>query len=335
MVTESRVQEKQSTQTSSRPKELLLNLYRTLLTIRQFEQRCIKLYRDGLIRGYFHPYLGEEAIATGACAALAKRDYIVSTHRGHGHCIARGADVKRMVAEVLGKRDGYCLGLGGSMHIADVSTGNLGANGIVGGGIAMGVGAAMGAAIRGEDRVCAVFFSDGASNNGIFAESLNLAAATGAPVVFVLENNRYAVCTPVEASCKAEHLCEIGRGFGVTGTRVDGNDVLTVYDVMIEAVAQCRRGEGPVLIEAETYRHGGHHVNDPGTYMPKERLEHFKAYDPVSIGRKHAIGAGGATEEECSMIEDMVEQQMEAAVAFAKASGELSVEEFSKLVENY
>lgn len=316
------------------PAEFLVDLYRTLLTIRRFEQRCIKLYREGLICGYFHPYLGEEAIAVGACAALEQRDYIVSTHRGHGHCIARGAEVRRMIAEVLGRRDGYCLGLGGSMHIADVSTGNLGANGIVGGGIAMGVGAAMGAAIRGEDRVTAVFFSDGASNNGIFAESLNLAAAMNAPVVFVLENNQYAVCTPVHASCKAEHLYTIGEGFGVTSSRVDGNSVVDVYEAMRAAVAQCRDGLGPVLIEAMTYRHGGHHVNDPGAYMPESRLAYYKERDPVDLGRQYALDAG-ASESALLDVEEGVEKTMDDAVAFAKDSPELGAAEFSSLVENY
>ena len=225
-------------------KEFLLKLYEQMLAIRIFETECVKLYRQGLIRGYFHPYLGEEAIAAGVCAALEPKDYIVSTHRGHGHCIARGADVKRMVAELLGKETGYCLGMGGSMHIADVSTGNLGANGIVGGGIALGVGAGLGAKIRGEDRVVAIFFSDGASNNGVFAESLNLAAAWDAPVVFVLENNHYAVCTPVEKSCRADDLYKIGKGFSVDSLKVDGNDVLKVYEAMQGAVKKCRAGKG-------------------------------------------------------------------------------------------
>jgi acetoin:2,6-dichlorophenolindophenol oxidoreductase subunit alpha len=321
--------------TGAHSKEFLLGLYRALFTIRTFEQRCIKLYREGLIRGYFHPYLGEEAIAVGVCAALEERDYIVSTHRGHGHCIARGAEVKRMVAEVLGKRDGYCLGLGGSMHIADVSTGNLGANGIVAGGIAMGVGAAMGASIRGEDRVCAIFFSDGASNNGVFAESLNLAAAMKAPVVFVLENNHFAVCTPVEKSCAADDLYTIGEGFGVASSVVDGNDVLAVHGAMSDAVVQCRGGNGPVLIEAKTYRHGGHHVNDPGTYMPQERLDHYKAHDPVAIGKQYAIERGLATSDELAAVEKAVEDEMDEAVAFAKQSPELPIEEFHNMVENY
>ncbi len=249
----------------------LEQLYRTLYTIRVFETQCIKLYRQGLIVGYFHPYLGEEAIATGVCAALRDDDYIISTHRGHGHCIARGGELKKMVAEVLGREDGYCHGRGGSMHIADVTRGNIGANGIVGGGIPIGVGAALGIHVRGGDQVVAIFFSDGAANNGVFPESLNMAAIWDLPVVFVLENNQYAVASPIEEMTRVTDLYQRGLAYGVPSSVVDGNDVLAVYEKMQAAVATCRQGQGPVLIEAKTYRHGGHHVNDPGLYMPKEQ----------------------------------------------------------------
>jgi len=316
-------------------KELLLSLYRTMYTIRAFESECIKLYRQGLIRGYFHPYLGEEAIAAGVCAALTKEDYIVSTHRGHGHCIARGADVRRMAAELLGKETGYCLGLGGSMHIADITAGNLGANGIVGGGISLGVGAALGVRIRKEKRVVAVFFSDGASNNGAFPESLNLAAVWDLPVIFVLENNQYAVCTPVEQSCRTDDLYKIGTGYSVDSLKVDGNDVLKVHEAAADAAEKCRAGKGPVLIEAKTYRHGGHHVNDPGAYMPKDKLEHFKKHDPLTVCKKHAIAGAKATEKDIADIMAAVDKEIEEAVAFAKESPEMSEEKFFKLVDNY
>ena len=183
-------------------KKFLMNLYKKLYTIRIYETRCIQLYRQGSIRGYFHPYIGEEAIAVGVCAALEDNDYITSTHRGHGHCIARGAEIKRMVAELLGKKTGYCKGLGGSMHIADFSAGNLGANGIVGGSIPLGAGAALGAYIRGEDRVTVVFTSDGAANNGVFGETLNMAAIWNLPLLVIVENNRYASTTPIEKSTR-------------------------------------------------------------------------------------------------------------------------------------
>jgi len=308
-------------------KELLAMMYRQIFMIRTFETRCIKLYRSGAIRGYFHPYLGEEAIATGVCAALRKEDYIVSTHRGHGHCIAKGASVDRMVAELLGKETGYCRGLGGSMHIADVATGNLGANGIVGGGIAMGVGSALGASIRGEDRVTAIFFSDGATSNGVFGESLNLAAIWNLPVIFVIENNDYAASTPLEISTRDCDLYKRAAAYCVTATQVDGNDVLVVYEEAEKTVSQCRAGKGPVVIECKTYRHQGHHVNDPGSYMPSEKLEYYKKqHDPLDIARRYLLEK--TEEAKVKAIEESVLKEIEEAVAFAEASPEPDVQEF-------
>ncbi|MCP4263471.1 MAG: thiamine pyrophosphate-dependent dehydrogenase E1 component subunit alpha [Planctomycetes bacterium] len=309
-------------------REFLEQLYRTLYTIRVFEIECIKLYRQGLIIGYFHPYLGEEAIATGACAALREDDYIVSTHRGHGHCIARGGQLKKMVAEVLGRETGYCKGRGGSMHIADITTGNIGANGIVGGGLPIGVGVAMGARVRGSDQVTIIFFSDGACNNGVFAESLNLAAIFNLPVVFMLENNQYAVSSPVEEMSRLPDMYKRGEGYGVESHQVDGNDVLAVYEKTCEAVDACRRSKGPVLLEAKTYRHSGHHVNDPGTYMPKERLEYYRARDPIKIARSNLIEHAGCTDQDVDAIEQQVNQQMEKAIEFGKNSAQPSVEAF-------
>lgn len=308
-------------------KELLTMMYRQIFLIRTFETRCIKLYRSGAIRGYFHPYLGEEAIAVGVCAALRKEDYIVSTHRGHGHCIAKGASVDRMVAELLGKETGYCRGLGGSMHIADITTGNLGANGIVGGGIAMGVGSALGASIRGEDRVTAIFFSDGATSNGVFGESLNLAAIWNLPVIFVIENNEYAASTPLEISTRDCDLYKRAAAYCVTATQVDGNDVLVVYEEAEKTVSQCRAGKGPVVIECKTYRHQGHHVNDPGSYMPREKLEYYKKqHDPLDIARRYLLEKG--EEAKVKAIEESVLKEIEEAVAFAEASPEPDVQEF-------
>jgi len=314
-------------------REFLERLYCTLYTIRVFETECIKLYRQGLIIGYFHPYLGEEAIATGVCAALREDDFIVSTHRGHGHCIARGGELKKMVAELLGREAGYCRGRAGSMHIADVDTGNIGANGIVGGGIPIGVGVGLGIHIRGGDQVAVIFFSDGACNNGVFAESLNLAAIWDLPVVFVLENNQYAVSSPIEEMSRIPDLYKRAEGYGVMAYLVDGNDVLGVYEKTKEAVEACRRGKGPVLIEAKTYRHGGHHVNDPGLYMPKERLEYYKARDPVKSGRKYLMEHGNCSEQEIEAIERKIQEAMEEAIQFAKNSPEPSVEKFLKEVE--
>lgn len=316
-------------------KEFWTAIYEKLSMIRLFETRCVQLYRQGLIRGYFHPYTGEEAIAVGVCAALETGDCITSTHRGHGHCIARGADIKKMVAELFGKKTGYCSGLGGSMHIADFTGGNIGANGIVGGGIPLGTGAALGMSIRGEDRVSVVFTSDGASNNGVFAESLNLAAIWNLPLLLVVENNHYAASTPIEQSTREPDIYKRGIGYGIESFSVDGNDVLEVYERAKESVETCRAGRGPILMEAKTYRHGGHHVNDPGHYMPKERLENYQSRDPVAIGRSYLMTQGGADEYEICAIEQSVERTFEEAVAFAKASPEMTVEEFMALVEAY
>lgn len=316
-------------------KAFLAGLYRQVYLIREFETRCIKLYRQGLIRGYFHPYLGEEAIAVGVCAVLEARDHIVSTHRGHGHCIARGADLKRMVAELLGKATGYCGGRGGSMHIADLETGNLGANGIVGAGIPIGVGAALASSIRGDGAVTAIFFSDGASNNGVFAEAMNLAAIWNLPVLLVLENNQYAVSTPIEKVCRTGDLCHRGIGYGVESLVVDGNDVLEVCEAARAAAEKCRQGRGPVLLEAKTYRQMGHHVNDPGTYMPRDKLDHYLARDPLILARQHLVEQGGASEGEMAAIAAQVDEVLDEAVEFAKASPEPDVATFLQEVETY
>lgn len=311
---------------------LFLKLYEIIFKIRLFEKKCCALYRQGLIHGYLHSYIGEEAIAAGACAAMQPNDYIVSTHRGHGHCIAHGADLKAMMAEICGKETGYCLGRGGSMHIADFNLGNLGANGIVGGGIPMGVGAALGAKIRGSSQVVIIFLSDGASNNGVFAESLNLAAIWNLPVVFLIENNGYAVSTPIEQTSRTPDLYKRASGYMVPASATDGNDALLVYETARRGLEQCRSGHGPILIEAKTYRHGGHHVNDPGAYMPKEKLEYYKARDPVENMRKRLL-ANGCTEEDALNIEKRVEAEIESAVEYVKNSPEPSLEAFLEVCE--
>lgn len=316
-------------------KDFLKSLYKTLYTIRVFETRCIEWYRKSLIRGYFHPYLGEEAIATGVCAALRERDYIVSTHRGHGHCIARGADLKRMTAELFGKQTGYCAGRGGSMHIADITAGNLGANGIVAAGVPLGLGAALGAKIRKEDRIAAVFTSDGGVNNGVFGESLNLAAIWNVPLIQVIENNQYAVSTPIEQSTRVPDLYKRGLALGIASYEIDGNDVLEVYKTTQIAVELCRTGQGPVLIEAKTYRHGGHHCNDPGKYMPEDKVEYYQKHDPLAVGRQYLLKKGKAPENEVEELEKQVEKEMEDAIEFALASPEPSVEEFLCEAERY
>jgi TPP-dependent pyruvate/acetoin dehydrogenase alpha subunit len=303
-------------------KRALLHMYRSVYATRRFELKCTELYRQGLIRGYLHQYIGEEAIAAGACAAVEKDDYIVSTHRGHGHCISKGADLKLMMAEIMGKATGYCKGRGGSMHISSKADNNLGANGIVGAGIPIGTGAAMGLKIRRSKQVVVVFFSDGASNNGVFGESLNLASVFRLPVIFLLENNHWAVSTPVQCSSGTCELAGHGAAHGMPGVCVDGNNAVEVYLEVRKAADWARRGEGPTLIEAETYRQGGHHVNDPGSYMDQDELAEWKARDPLILLRQQLEGP------EAERIEKQVDVELQEAVEFAKNSPEPSMEEF-------
>jgi TPP-dependent pyruvate/acetoin dehydrogenase alpha subunit len=228
-----------------------------------------------------------------------------------------------MMAEIMGKATGYCGGRGGSMHISSKQNNNLGANGIVGGGIPIATGAAMGIKVKGTNQVVVSFFSDGASNNGVFAESLNLAAVFNLPVIFMLENNHYAVSTRIECSAGDCNLAARGPAYGIPGISVDGNDAVAVYLETKKAVQRAGNGEGPTLIEAKTYRHGGHHVNDPGLYMPRAELEAWKARDPIIVLRDHI-----KNDKKVKAVEEKVDQEMEAAVEFGKSSPNPSVEEF-------
>jgi TPP-dependent pyruvate/acetoin dehydrogenase alpha subunit len=305
--------------------QLLLSMYETAATIRRFEQRGIEQYRLGNIRGYFHPYLGEEAIAVGSIAALEPEDYIVSTHRGHGHAIAKGHELTRMMAELFGKETGYCHGRGGSMHVASRSVRNLGANGIVAGGLGIAAGAALAIKQRGGPEVVVAFCSDGSSANGMWHESLNLAAIMDLPVIFVLENNQYAVSTPIRDSARVDHLSERAAAYGIPGLTVDGNDAVVVYGAMQEPLRRARAGEGPSLIECMTFRHGGHHVNDPGLYLPAEELQRWKARDPLIVLRDR-LARSGVDEAAIDAINERVEERVEAAVVFATESPGPSVE---------
>ena len=309
--------------------KLLKQLYETALTIRRFEEAAIDQYRQGNIYGYLHPYLGEEAIAAGAIAAIKPDDYIVSTHRGHGHAIAKGHDVKLMMAELLGKETGYCKGRGGSMHVANMKQFNLGANGIVGGGIPLATGAGMAIKQKKTSQVVLCFFSDGAVNNGVFHESVNLAAIYHLPVVFIIENNHYAASTPVENMNLLNDLSAHAAGYGIPGSSVDGNDAVKVYNAMIEPVARARSGLGPSLIEFKTYRHKGHHVNDPGAYMPQDVLADWKTRDPLIIMREH-LAVAKVDAAEVDAIGAKVDSLIANAVKFAVESPEPSAEEFLK-----
>jgi TPP-dependent pyruvate/acetoin dehydrogenase alpha subunit len=306
---------------------LLETMYETALLIRRFEQRAIEQYRLGNIRGYLHPYLGQEAIAVGAILALEPEDYIVSTHRGHGHAIAKGHDPARMMAELFGRADGYCRGRGGSMHVASGRVRNLGANGIVGGGLGIAVGAAMAIRQRDGDEVVVAFCSDGSSANGIWHEAMNLASIWDLPVIFVLENNHYAVSTRITDSARVARLSDRAAAYGMPGQTVDGNDAVIVFSAMQEPLRRARAGEGPSLVECLTFRHGGHHVNDPGLYLDRDELARWKAHDPLVVLRAR-LARAGVDDARVAAIEARVERTMDAAVEFAQASPEPSLDEF-------
>ena len=255
-----------------------------MATIRAFEESVKRDFLAGEIPGFVHLYIGEEAIGTGICAALRDDDMIESTHRGHGHCIAKGADVNAMMAEIFGKKDGLCHGKGGSMHIADFKIGMLGANGVVGGGYNLATGAALASKmVLKNDRVSVVFFGDGASNRGTFHEAANVAAAWKLPVIFVNEMNCWASTTPYRTTTAVENISDRAKGYNMPGVVVNGQNVFEVYDAAVEAVARARRGEGPTFIEAKTYRIEGHFVGDPEKYRKKEEtMQIFHDTDPLT-----------------------------------------------------
>jgi TPP-dependent pyruvate/acetoin dehydrogenase alpha subunit len=292
------------------------------------------MYRKGYIHGYFHSYIGEEAIAAGACQALRNDDYIVSTHRGHGHSIAKGTDMKFMMAELFGRRDGCSKGRGGSMHMSDNALGNIGGNGIVGAGIPLAVGVGMGIRQEKSDRVVVCFLGDGASNNGVFAESLNLAAIYSLPVIFIIENNCYAATTPIRQTALCENLSERGTGYGVESKSIFGNDPIEVFASVKTAVEKARKRCGPTLIEAKTYRQNGHHVNDPGHYMPEDEKTKWKAFDPLALSIGY-LKQAGIEDSIITAINGEVERAILEAVEFAMNSPEPDVGEFLRSIEVY
>ena len=258
-------------------------IYERMRLIRSFEERVATLFADGRIPGFVHLYAGEEAVAVGVCAHLDDGDYITSTHRGHGHCIAKGVPLDEMMAELFGRATGSCKGKGGSMHIADVSRGMLGANGIVGGGPPLASGAALTARILGSQAVAACFFGDGAAEQGTTHEAMNLAAIWKLPVVFVCENNLYGEYSPIATTTPVTELAQRAAAYAIPGARIDGNDVMAVRRAVGEARARAAAGEGPTMIEAMTYRHMGHSRSDPATYRPPGELEEWKQRDPITL----------------------------------------------------
>jgi len=306
--------------------ERLESLYTTMVKIRRFDERTVELFNQGLVKGTAHSYVGEEAVAAGACAALREDDYIVGTHRGHGHCIAKGARVDRMMAELMGRQDGYCRGLGGSMHIAALELNILGCNGIVAAGLPIGTGAALAARLTRSDRVVIAFFGDGASSQGVVHESLNLAAVWKLPIVFLCENNQYALSTSSKRTIAGESIAARAAAYAIPGVRVDGNDVLAVYEAVTTAVARARGGEGPTLVEALTYRWGGHSMraNLPD-YRTKDEEREWMERDPIARV-KPALEKAGTTLMRLKDLEESVELELDRAVAFGTGSPEPTVE---------
>ena len=303
--------------------EQLVGLYRTMLRIRRFEERAKELFLEARLYGSVHLYIGEEAVATGACAALVEGDVISSTHRGHGHCIAKGLSVDRMMAELMGKATGYNHGKGGSMHIASLEHGMLGANGIVGAGIPISTGAALGFWIRGKPNVAVCFFGDGAANHGSFHEGINFAAVYKLPVVFICENNQYAQYQSVQQDLPIENVADRSISYGIPGVIVDGSDVLAVYGAAKLAVDRAREGLGPTLIEAKTYRFEGHFLGDPEPYRTKEEVaEARRSRDPLTRFSAILQQLGVASAEAQQRIDDEVKAEVEAAVRFGEESPE-------------
>lgn len=308
-------------------KDRLLEIYEKMFTIRKFEEKVSELFAKGFIPGFVHVYIGQEATAVGVCSALRKDDYITSTHRGHGHCIAKGADVKYMMAELFGRATGYCRGKGGSMHIADTDIGIMGANGIVGGGIPIAPGIAFAAREKGTDRVTVCFFGDGASSQGSFHESLNISAVWKLPVIYVCENNLYANTVPLIKQMNVNDVATKARAYNIPGVIVDGNNVLSVFKETEEAVKRAREGKGPTLIECKTYRWHGHYEGDPEVYRSYDEVNEWKKKDPVVLFRSHLLKETKIDSGLLEEVEKKVQQDIEEGVRFAKDSPEIPISE--------
>lgn len=302
------------------PREKLLMMYERMLKIRHFETKVGELFRRAELPGFVHLYLGQEATAVGACAALNEDDYITSTHRGHGHIIAKGGDLKCMMAELFGKVTGYNKGKGGSMHIAAPSLGILGAQGIVGGGIPIATGAALSAKLRKSGQVVVCFFGDGASNQGTFHEAINIAASFSLPAVYLCENNLYGVGTRQSQVRKIKDIAERAKAYDIPGVVVEGNDVIAVYQATKEAANRARAEEGPTLIECKTYRWHTHFEGEPDTYRPPEEVETWKKREPIAPFRRLLIKNNTLTGAEADEVEERVRNEVEEAVRFARSS---------------
>ena len=308
-------------------KSKLLNMYELMLDIRDFDLKVNQLVKRGMVPGMTHLSVGEEAANIGALSALNPDDLITSNHRGHGQVIGKGIDLNAMMAEIMGKATGTCKGKGGSMHIADLENGNLGANGIVGGGHGIAVGAAYTQKVKNTGKIVVCFFGDGATNEGSFHEALNLASVWKVPVIFYSINNGYGISTSIKKVTNIEHIYERAVAHGIPGYFIeDGNDVLAVYETFKKAVDYVRKGNGPVLIESITYRWFGHSSSDPGKYRTKEEVDEWKKKDPILKFRKYLVENKLATDEELDKLEEVSKQKIEASVEFAKNSPEPTIE---------
>jgi len=302
-------------------KEMLVDFYRTMVRVRDFEEAAADCFMKGMLAGNIHLSIGQEACASGAMHAMEPHDYMTTTHRGHGHCLAKGGDVNKMMAEIFGKTTGYCKGKGGSMHIADVKgLCHLGANGIVGGGIPIATGSALASKIWKDKHVTVCIFGDGASNQGTFHESINMAATWKLPIVYFIESNKYAVSTEIHRTTNTENLSVRAQAYGIPGKTVDGNDPIVVYEAMKEALDYCRSGKGPYILEAQTYRHQGHYCGDPAVYRPAEYMEQAHKHDCIINFRKALIEKKVAAEEELVAVEEASKKEIADALKFAEES---------------
>lgn len=309
-------------------KDKLLWMYERMQLIRTFENRVKIEFGKGKIPGFVHLYAGEEAVAVGICANLTDADYMTSTHRGHGHCIAKGVDPRGMMAELFGKATGTCKGKGGSMHIADMDKGMLGANGIVGGGPPLACGSGLTAKVNKTDQVTICFFGDGASEQGTLHESLNLAAIWKLPVIFVAENNGYAESTPAHYHCSVENIADRAASYNMPGVTIDGNDIFAVYEAAHEATVRARAGKGPTLLECKTYRFNGHFEGDAQTYkIAAENEKYQKERDPLKLFKDNVLARRLLSEAEFKAIDDRVTTQIDSAVTFAEESAFPNVRE--------
>jgi acetoin:2,6-dichlorophenolindophenol oxidoreductase subunit alpha len=314
----------------------LIDMYTRMWRIRLFEEQAEYQSSQGKVLGALHTYIGEEAVAVGVCAHLSPTDYITSTHRGHGHCIAKGADIQKMMAELFGRITGYCKGKGGSMHIADFQVGMLGANGIVAGGFGLATGAGLAAQLRASGQVAVCFFGDGAANRGPFHENINIAAVWKLPVVYVCENNQYAQWTPQKDVTLVTDIASMSPAYGIPGVQIDGMDILAVYEAAGEAIARARQGEGPTLVECKTYRFHGHNFGDPQLYRSREEIaEWADRRDPIKRLAVYMRAEGVLTEAQDQAIQHQVAEDLQAAVRFAEESPYPEPDELYKDVYSY